>query len=181
MKSRITHYLGHQTLLIAQIIFLLFFVQLFLIDVGRVDGTSMESTMVDQEFFFVDRLSLLFRQPHRYEVIQFFHPLRENHVVVKRIIGLPGETINIRSDKIVITQADGQELTLEEPYLSDSVRTLIKPGWNARFVIPTDSYFLLGDNRNFSVDSREFGPVHRKYITGIVNTLHMPFSDVKKR
>jgi len=174
MKNRIAHYLGHQTLLIAQIIFLLMFTQLFLIDFGRVDGTSMEPTLVDDQFFLVDRISLLLRTPKRGEIVQFYHPLSLGTSVVKRVVGLPGETINIKSDKIVITTTTGTEMILSEPYLPPQTYTTFREGWSARFVIPADSYFVLGDHRSVSVDSREFGPVHRKYITGLINVLKIP-------
>ena len=168
MKVRVSHYLGHQTLLDAQINFLLFFVQIFLFDFGKVDGRSMEPTLIDQQSFLVNRIALFFRQPRRYEVIQLFHPLRENEFLVKRVIGLPGEIVEIQSDKIKITTINGEVIYLSEMYLPKDTRTLVKPGWHIRFAIPFDSYFVLGDNRTFSIDSREFGSVHRKYIIGTI-------------
>lgn len=171
MKIRLSHYLSHQTLLIAQIIFFLFFFQMFLFDIGKVDGTSMEPNLVDSQLFLVDRFSFLFRDVRRYEVVQTFHPFLENKILIKRVVGLPGEIINIQTDKIIITTNAGEEILISEPYISAQSYTIIKPGWNSRFVIPDHSYFVLGDNRNFSVDSREFGPIHRKYIIGTVTYL----------
>lgn len=168
MNARITHYLGHQTLLVAQIVFVLFFLQLFVVDVGTVNGVSMEPTMHDTDVFMVNRAGVFIHEFQRGDVIQFFHPLHDDTLVVKRVIGLPGETVEIRPGGIVITQTDGTKISLDEPYLSPATRTLIKPGWYDRFLVPDHSYVVLGDNREFSADSREYGVVHRRRIIGEV-------------
>lgn len=168
MNTRITHYLGHQTFLVAQIIFILFFFQLFVVDVALINGISMEPTLRDNQTVFVDRFSLFVREPKRFEVVQFFHPLEENTLVVKRVIGLPGELVEIRPGEIRITRTDSTSFTLEESYLTHQTQTMIRPGWHDRFLIPNHTFLVLGDNRYFSVDSREYGVVSRDRITGVV-------------
>ncbi len=169
MNIRIENYVGRQTLLVAQLILCLIMLQLFIVDFGNVDGVSMEPTLVDQQPFLINRAILFFRAPKRYEVIQFFHPSQENFKVVKRVVGLPGETIEIRPGEIRVTTVEGNRIILSEPYLREHTATIVQPGQNRRFVIPYDTYYVLGDNRVFSSDSRIFGVVHRSKILGVLS------------
>lgn len=107
-----------------------------------------------------------FRELSRQESVVFRSPRKEGQYLIKRVIGLPGETVEIRNSKIIITNAGHPDgLTLDEsPYLAPSVVTTdMKP-----LTLGDSEYFLLGDNRMNSLDSRIFGPVRRDAIIGHV-------------
>ncbi len=129
-----------------------------------VDGTSMEATLQDQDNLLVDKLSYRFSDPKRFDVIVFYPYGRENEdYYIKRVIGLPGETIQIVGDTIYI---DGK--VLKESYGKDP---MTESGIASEpLKLGKDEYFVLGDNREVSEDSRyeEVGPVHRSQIIGKV-------------
>lgn len=128
-----------------------------------VRGASMEPNYYDREYLVIDELSYFFRPPQRGEVVVFRYPLDPDEYFIKRIIGLPGEAVEIREDTLFIFNAahpDGVEL--QEPYLSPDFRYR----GTSRFTLGPDEYVVLGDNRPFSSDSRSWGALERKFITG---------------
>lgn len=127
----------------------------------------MESTFIDGQWFVVNKFIYLLHPPERYDIIQLFDADTEQ-LFVKRVIGLPGETVVINNNSVFIRSVDGTDVPLPEPYLDPEDLTTVLFGAQNKFVIPEHSYFVLGDNRLFSRDSREFGPVHRKDILGKV-------------
>lgn len=136
----------------------------FVIQRTEVDGTSMEDTLSHKDNLFVDKLSYRFRDPERFDIIVFPFQYEEDVYYIKRVIGLPGETIQIdESGSIYI---DGE--ILEESY----GREIIKPEYIGRAAEPitlgADEYFVMGDNRNNSSDSRTeaVGNIHRDDIIG---------------
>ncbi len=138
------------------------------IDVGKVNGKSMEHTYLDQTLFLVNRIGLLVHEPRRGDVVQFFDPHPQTkELLIKRVIGLPGERVKISQNVVSILSADGTEVLLDEPYLDTDTTTQTASHDTVIFpVIPEHSFFLLGDNRDESVDSRYFGVIHRSLITG---------------
>ena len=106
------------------------------------------------------------RAPQRFEVVQLFSPLAEDKLLIKRIIGLPGEKIIFKRNSVYIKKFDGIEQQVIEPYLSNEISTRVEYGASSEIYIPENSYFVLGDNRFQSIDSREYGPVARQIITG---------------
>ncbi len=113
-----------------------------------VDGTSMSPTLEDGDVLIVDKLSYRFREPERFDVVVFRYLYKENSYYIKRIIGLPGETVQIKEGKIYI---NGQ--LLEEDFGNSDMRN---PGRASQpITLGTDEYFVLGDNRNVSSDSRD--------------------------
>jgi signal peptidase I len=171
MNSRVRHYVSHQTFIVVQIIFFIFFLQLFVVDITEVDGVSMEPTLYDAQVVVVDRISILTGQIKRYDIVQVFRPDAEDSLIIKRVVGLPGEMIEIKPGKIVVTDVNGEQTELSEPYLGELTRTYVQPGFHRRYVIPEFTYFVLGDNREHSADSREFGSVHRKSVLGLIRKL----------
>lgn len=146
----------------------------FVVAPGRVNGRSMEPTFYDEETFLVNKFTLLYRQPRRGEIIQFVDPER-NELVIKRVIGLPGEQVRIAANQVTIFSPDGRTFVLDEPYLGEYVQTYSDTRFAKTYpTVPTNGYFLMGDNREHSTDSREIGPVGRGYITGLV--IRLPFS-----
>lgn len=127
----------------------------------RVDGQSMETTLHNNDNLIVDKISYRFRDPKRFEIIVFPYQYRENTYYIKRIIGLPGETVQVIGGYVYI---DGEQLdehygneVMESPGIAEDPITLGE-----------DEYFVLGDNRNHSSDSRDatVGVLHRKDLLG---------------
>ena len=148
-------------------------IRTFVIEPGIVDGRSMEPTFVDNNFFLVNKITLLLREPHRGDIVQALGP---DHVsiIIKRVVALPGEIVSIDRTGVSITETNGQKIHLDEPYLAPGTITAApdeKP--TVYTAIPDNSYFLMGDNRPMSVDSRVDGAFHRKDIYGLV--IKVPF------
>lgn len=139
-------------------------IRYFLVQPFFVRGASMEPNFHDGEYLIVDQLSYRFRQPARGEVVVFRYPEDPSQFFIKRIVGLPGETVHIDDGRVALTiPGQMQKVELDEmAYLSDSVRT----GGTMDVELGTDEYFLLGDNREASSDSRSWGPVVKRAIMG---------------
>lgn len=137
----------------------------------KVSGSSMETTLSDGDNLIVDKLSYRFRDPKRYEIVVFPYRYEENTHYIKRIIGLPGETVQVKDGKAYI---NGKELT-SDIY---GYAPMEDPGIAAQpLKLADDEYFVLGDNRNHSSDSREetVGIIHRKDLTGRAWVRIFPF------
>jgi signal peptidase I len=148
------------TLVMAIVIFLLLqaTVQSFIIV-----GSSMQPNFQDGERILINKVVYRFNQPERGDVI-IFHPGGDQESdYIKRIIGLPGESVEIKEGVVYIHEEDGDVLTLAEPYIAEAVRRDF-----AGSAIPEDEYFVLGDNRNNSNDSRSasVGTVPKEDIIG---------------
>lgn len=127
-----------------------------------VSGSSMETTLSDGDNLIVDKLSYCFKDPERFDIIVFKFQHEENTYYIKRIIGLPGETVRIDNDGTIFI--DGVEL--EESYGSE---VILDPGLAEEpITLGEDEYFVLGDNRNGSSDSRDpsVGAVSEDWILG---------------
>lgn len=138
---------------------------LFITFVGQrteVQGSSMEATLSNGDQLIVDKISYRFRDPKRYDIIVFPFRYEDNTFYIKRIIGLPGETIQIDGEGNIWVNGE----ILEESYGREIIRD---PGLAAEpITLGEDEYFVMGDNRNNSSDSREeaVGNIHRKEIIG---------------
>jgi signal peptidase I len=126
----------------------------------------MEPTFLDNEIFLVNKFPFLFSPPKRGHVVQVYIPSLDE-IVIKRIIGLPGEQVTIKQNGVFITDINQRTWKLSETYLSADVAT------KSRLEVPETyqklnefEYFVLGDNRRESTDSRNYGPVHRTNIFG---------------
>ena len=127
----------------------------------QVSGHSMETTLSHGDQLIVDKISYRFRDPDRYDIVVFPYKYEENTYYIKRIIGLPGETVQIVDGYVYI---DGQQL--DEHYGNE---VMLDPGTAEEPVtLGDDEYFVLGDNRNNSQDSRvaNVGVIHRKDLLG---------------
>ncbi len=146
---------------------------------SSVNGSSMYPTLEDGDQIIVEKLSYRFHEPKRNDIIVFRYenPEREemSHFI-KRIIGLPGETIQITGGTIFI---DGEELEDPYGYYSDGLPML---GYDAEFsfTIDENEYFVLGDNRNDSLDSRKIGCISKKDIIGRACLRMYPFHAIGK-
>ncbi|OGG59668.1 signal peptidase I [Candidatus Kaiserbacteria bacterium RIFCSPHIGHO2_02_FULL_50_50] len=144
------------------------FVRSFLFSVGVVDGLSMFPTFSDNERLIIEKVSLLVREPQRGDIVQLLHK-PNGMLLVKRIIGLPGETLRIRKNAVYLVATDGTEVLLDEPYLREGTLTRTWDSKPATFgPLAEHEYFVLGDNREHSrADSRLLGPIPRQWIYGL--------------
>lgn len=139
-----------------------------------VNGSSMDSTFEEGEYLIVDELSLRWRELARGEVIIFKYPEDRSKYFIKRIIGLPGETISVKSDSVVIKNAQNLEgIELDEPYIHS--RSL----GNTDVTLSANEYFVMGDNRLVSHDSRVWGPLQREDIIGRPFLRLLPITRIK--
>jgi len=159
--------------LIALVAFLI--IQFFLVEKAIVDGSSMEPNLHDNEVILVNKVAYLCSEPHRGDVIIFKPPAvyPTDKDLIKRVIGLPGETVEMKEGVIYIHQADGNILVLDENNYIDNPSV----SYYISDVIPEDCYFVLGDNRNNSTDSRVFGVVSRSDIDGKAWFVISPLSE----
>ncbi|MCR4907931.1 MAG: signal peptidase I [Lachnospiraceae bacterium] len=142
------------------ILFLTFLLRRYVFFRSVVDGSSMESTLFDGDSLIVDELTYRLRDPKRFEVIVF--PYRSSRrYYIKRVIGLPGESVRILDGRIYINGIELEENYGSEEFFSGGIA-------ENDLILGEDEYFVLGDNRNDSVDSRssDLGAVHRKEIEG---------------
>jgi len=139
-------------------------IRYFLFKPFYVKGASMEPNFYESEYLIIDEISYRFQTPARGEVIVFRPPNNQKDFYIKRIIGLPGETVKfINGDVVVYNSENPNGFNLDEsPYLI----TLDKPQETVVLKLEDEEYFVLGDNRAVSSDSRRFGPVHRDSIVG---------------
>ncbi len=134
-----------------------------------VEGHSMLPNFTTDQFIIVSRLSYLVGEPQRGDVVVFHYPMESDRDFIKRVIGLPGETVTILEGRVYI---DGK--LLDEPYIENFCRGKSCDG---EWVIGPDEYFVLGDNRGASKDSQDFGPVGEEYIVGRAFVRYWPPSD----
>ncbi|MBI2639988.1 MAG: signal peptidase I [Candidatus Sungbacteria bacterium] len=129
-----------------------------------VKGASMQPNFENSEYLIIDELSYFFREPERGEVVVFRYPLDTRQYFIKRIIGLPGERVEIKGGKVFTGNADSKEsVLLEEPYLSKGTETT---GDYIIITLGSGDYFVLGDNRTQSSDGRVWGALPRRLIIG---------------
>jgi signal peptidase I len=147
-------------------------VRYFLIQPFIVKGASMEPNFYDNEYLIIDELTFQFRNPERGEIIVFRPPQHTDQYYIKRVIGLPGETVELRNGVITIFNTDVPNgFTIHESYLDPDEDT---EGRDRR-TLGTDEYYVLGDNRDASLDSRYFGVVTQDDIIGRVWVRGLPF------
>ena len=151
-------------------------IRYFLVQPFFVQGASMDPTFADGQYLVIDEISYRFRSPVRGEVVVFKYPYSTtNEYFIKRIVGLPNETVKVLNNQITIKNQDNPDgIVLKEPYLSPSLRT--DSSEKTEWTLKSDEYFLMGDNRTVSRDSRWFGPIQKKYVTGRVWFRAFPFS-----
>ena len=151
---------------------------LFLAYVGQrtvVSGSSMESTLHDGDQLLVDKLSYHIREPKRFEIVVFPYQYEEDTYYIKRVIGLPGETVRIDLDGNIYINGE----ILAENYGRE---TILNPGLAADpITLGKDEYFVMGDNRNNSTDSRfeNVGPIKSDDIIGRALLRVYPFQTIK--
>ncbi len=137
-------------------------VRFFLIQPFYVRGASMEPNFYDREYLVIDEISYRFTPPARGESVVFRYPADPSQFFIKRVIGLPGETVTVKEGAVFVKNKEAEKKLEESSYLSADLVTVGTVTYN----LAEDEYFVLGDNRMWSKDSREFGPVKKKFIIG---------------
>ena len=143
------------------------FIRMYIVSPVRVDGNSMYPTLNNREFL------LLTKFDHSYERFDIVVLKYNKQKLVKRVIGLPGETVEYKNNKLYI---NGKVIEEEFKLFETKDFNIAELGYD---VIPEDYYFVVGDNRNASLDSRRIGLIHRKDIEGTINISISRFRIVK--
>ena len=144
------------------------FIVIFVIQPVKVEGTSMQPRLADQDRIFVNRFIYRFAEIDRGDVVVSWYPRDRNKSFIKRIIGIPGDIIEIRRGLVYLNGA-----LLDEPYLKPEFRDFRSFG---RVIVPEGKYYVLGDHRNSSNDSRMWGFVPRDLIYGKAIFRYWPMS-----
>lgn len=153
-----------------------FVIRNFLLQPFLVSGASMEPNFSSGDYLLVDEMTYRFRQPERGEVIVFYYPGDEKTFYIKRVIGLPNEKVVISNGKITIFNTGHPEgFTLDETYLP----LMLQTSGNEEVTLKDNEYFVLGDNRNYSFDSRSWGNLSQKDIVGLVRLRLWPLNEAK--
>lgn len=129
----------------------------------RVDGHSMQPTLHSGEFIIVNKLAYRFGSVKRGDVIVFHFPRNLEQEYIKRVIGLPGDEVVVSNQQVRVNG-----VVLNEPYISEP------PDYSGTWTVPEGNLFVLGDNRNNSSDSHNWGPVSLDYVVGKALVIYWP-------
>ncbi len=129
----------------------------------RVDGFSMRPTLQDGEYILVNKLAYKTGEPERGDIVVFIFPVNPQEDLIKRVIGLPGETVSIHNGVVTV---NGVPLT--EPYIASP------PAYDGDWVVPAGQLFVLGDNRNDSRDSHQWGLLPIENVIGRAVLIYWP-------
>ncbi|MBZ9572309.1 signal peptidase I [Patescibacteria group bacterium] len=151
-------------------------IRYFLFQPFLVKGQSMEPNFENGDYLIIDEISYRFRTPERGEVIVFKSPNSPSQRFIKRVIGLPGETVEIKEGKVKISKNGITEILDESSYLPKFLKTK----GNAQISLAKGEFFVLGDNRDVSSDSRSWGALPKKNIVGLVFFRAWPFTALAK-
>ncbi len=146
-------------------------IRMFIVSPFVVDGESMHPTFGNLNYLVINELLYRFKAPERGDVIVFRYPNNPSVFYIKRIIGLPGETVSINRGVVTILSSDGQKLVLAEPYIVNEDATYTKD-----VSLLPEEYFVMGDNRPNSSDSRVWGPLPQSNIIGRADLRLLPIS-----
>lgn len=129
----------------------------------RVDGSSMEPTLVHGELILVNKMSYVFGELERGDIIVFHHPAGIEEDLIKRVIGVAGDTVQVQNNQVYVNG-----LPLNEPYISQA------PTYSGEWLVPDGFLFVLGDNRNNSNDSKDWGLLPIENVVGKAVLIYWP-------
>jgi len=153
-----------------------FFVRTFLMQPFLVSGASMEPNFSTGNYLLIDEVTYRLRAPERGEVVVFKYPNDPSVYYIKRIIGLPGERVIVKNGEVEIINKEYPEgFKVDEIYLDTSLKTL----GDIDSVLGKNDYFVMGDNRGFSYDSRSWGTLPEDNIVGIVRLRLFPINSIE--
>lgn len=172
--TNVQHFLWRFMMLVVVAFVIVTPIRLFVAQPFIVSGTSMLPTLEKGEYLVIDQLTYRSHLPQRGDVVIFRYPLDPAVFFVKRVIGLPGEGIEVRDGNVILT-INGTTTTLNEPYLTNDQR-----GKDMKFMqLDAGEYFVMGDNRDESADSRTWGPLQRRHIIGRALALLLPIGEAR--
>jgi signal peptidase I len=149
-------------------------IRYFLIQPFYVKGASMEPNFYDREYLIIDEITYRFRNPYRGEIVVFKYPRDPSQFFIKRIVGLPLETVEVVNGNVIVYNEENPNgLLLEEDYIDHE-----QTNGKERITLAADEYFVLGDNRDESLDSRSFGAVSEDEVIGRVWVRGLPLSRI---
>ena len=147
-------------------------VRLFVAQPFIVSGESMSPTFENGQYLIVDELTYRLEAPKRGDVVIFRYPRNPSEFFIKRIIGLPGETVIVKDGQVEIQKTDGTTVTLNEPYVKN-----LGNGRDATYTVDQGNYFVMGDNRPESSDSRIWGLMPKQNLIGRAIVRLLPVSE----
>lgn len=154
-------------------------IRVFLIQPFYVKGASMEPNFHDNQYLIIDEITYRFQQPARGDVVVIKNPANTSTFFIKRLIGLPNEKIEMKDGHVYIYNSQYPDgLKLNEDYLDPE--NVNNYGSNNSIALKENEYFVIGDNRKSSLDSRSFGPIQKKYIVGRTWLRIWPFDKFKQ-
>lgn len=153
-------------------------VRYFLIEPFYVKGASMEPNFFDHQYLVIEKVSYRFDKPQRGDVVVFRYPADPKQFFIKRVVGLPGEHVRIKNGRVYLAAANSEQI-IPEDYIPSVTKTELPLRGYGDVVLGSDEYFLLGDNRTESLDSRVFGPVKRDFVVGRTWIRGWPFNQIK--
>jgi signal peptidase I len=150
-----------ETIVVSLLIFLVVYV--FVAQPFQVKGNSMKSTLHDGEYLLISKIPYRFSEPKMGDIIVFEYPNAPQYDYIKRIIALPGDTFEIKNNLVFVNDKQVNEVYLDKTVITKGKTFLTE---NTKIQIPSDNYFVMGDNREQSSDSRQWGFLPKKNIIG---------------
>ncbi len=150
-------------------------IRYFLFQPFIVRGDSMVPSFQSGDYLIIDELSYKFSEPQRGDVVVFRYPKDPSQRFIKRVIGVPGETVDITNGKVTI-YSQNETINLDEKYLPENLKTY----GDVKTVVGENEYFVMGDNREFSYDSRAWGTISKSDIIGKVFLRLFPVAAISK-
>jgi signal peptidase I len=151
-----------------------FFVYLLIMRPHKIKGASMHPNFPDGEYLLTQKVSYYLSPPERGDVIVFKPPISEDDEFIKRIVALPGETVKVENGRVYING-----ILLKESYLDEKLYTTSSSFLHEgeEYIIPQGQWIVMGDNRPHSSDSRSWGPITKKEITGKAWLVYWPLNE----
>jgi len=157
-----------------------FIVRTFLVQPFLVSGTSMSPNFSNGDYVLTDELTYRIRPPERGEVVVFHDPQDYSTYFIKRVIGLPGERVVIKNNTVTVYNSQNPKgFVLDESYLPQGTVTSPHTYGDGDFTLSSTTYLMLGDNRQYSYDSRDWGPLPAQNIVGLVRLRLWPLNEVE--
>lgn len=147
-----------------------FFVYLLIMRPHKIKGQSMQPNYPDGEYLLTQKVSYYLEEPKRGDVVVFKPPISDEDEFIKRVIGLPGEKVKVVNGKVYINDEQLDEKYLNNVFTSDGQFL----GEGQEFTVPAGEYFVMGDNRPHSSDSRSWGPITKKDMSGKAWVIYWP-------